>query len=73
MRQEKNTEIEKIRLIKVYSKYVYRIKSWPPVFFPEIRLCGKWLQELGFKPGQTIKIIHKKSKITITIEKQSEN
>jgi len=36
--------------------------------FPEIRLCGKWLQEMGFQHGQTIKVKQEMNRITITVE-----
>lgn len=51
------------RQLKVYSNYFGR--SYSGVLFPEIRLCGKWLLDEGFKCGQTITIKHEKNKITI--------
>ena len=34
---------------------------------PEIRLEGKWLEALGFKQGQTVKIKQQKNKSTNTV------
>lgn len=48
-----------VRRLKVYPKYVSR------AVFPEIRLCGKWLQETGFHDGQMIIVRHEKNRIII--------
>ncbi len=66
--EEKQNPIGAERQLKVYYKYFSRVNSWPPVIFPEIRLCGKWLQDLGFKNGQTINVRQEKNKIIITID-----
>ncbi len=58
------------RQLKVYPKYFER--SFRGVVFPEIRLCGKWLQDMGFTCGQTITIKHEKNKIIIE-SKPNEN
>lgn len=45
--------VSKSRKLKIYSKYQSR--RWGGgVSIPEIRLEGKWLDELGFKKGQTV-------------------
>jgi hypothetical protein len=36
------------------------------VHFPVIRLCGKWLQDSGFRAGHTIDITCEDDKIIIT-------
>ena len=54
------------RNLKVYPKYFFR--SYRGVVFPEIRLCGKWLQETGFNVNDTVTIQHEKNKIVITIQ-----
>jgi hypothetical protein len=38
----------------------------PYKLFPIIQLCGKWLQDSGFKAGHTIDITYKNGKIIIT-------
>jgi len=56
------------RALKVYPKYFDRVNTRPPVIFPEIRLCGKWLKDIGFDHDQMIKVRQEKHKIIITIE-----
>ncbi len=34
---------------------------------PEILLKGKWLEEIGFKPGQNVQIEQQKNKLIITL------
>lgn len=68
MERENSTTQKQERHLKVYPKYFSRINSWRPAIFPEIRLCGKWLQEMGFQHGQTIKVKQEMNRITITVE-----
>lgn len=57
----------KARKLKIHSKYQSR--RWGRgVSIPEIRLEGKWLDELGFKKGQTIIIEQEQNKLTITLD-----
>lgn len=72
MKQVRNGRQRQERRLKVYPKYFERVNSWRPVIFPEIRLCGKWLQEMGFQYGQTIKVQQEMNKITITIESEDQ-
>ena len=54
------------RKLKVYGKYVPR--AWYKyALMPEIRLCGKWLQEAGFECGDevTVKCLGNKLEITL--------
>lgn len=55
------------RQLKVYRKLFSRSYN-RPVIFPEIRLCGKWLQDMGFECGQTVTVQREKNKITITVD-----
>ena len=71
MKQEKKFQQAGKRQLKVYEKHVSR-SYYRYVFFPEIRLCGKWLQEMGFICGQSITVQHKKNKIIITIDSEAE-
>ncbi len=52
------------RKLKVYPKAFPRANH-NIVFFPEIRLSGKWLQDNGFDFGQEVMIQHEKDKIVI--------
>ncbi len=72
MEQEKKIQTVSHRQLKVYYKYFKRANSWRPVIFPEIRLCGKWLQDIGFENGQTINVQQEKNKITITVERKDQ-
>lgn len=56
---QEDNNARQVRRLKVYPKYVSR------TVFPEIRLCGKWLQETGFHDGQMIIVRHEKNKIVI--------
>jgi toxic protein SymE len=55
-----NTE----RKLKIVPKYFSR--RWKDAVFPEIRLAGKWLQDLGFKCGNFVVITQGENSITIT-------
>ena len=69
MEQNKKNQPSAERQLKVYYKYFHRVNSWQrSVIFPEIRLCGKWLQDIGFEHGQTINVRQEKNKIIITID-----
>jgi len=54
--------------LKVYTAYQAGSYKMMPV--PEIRLKGKWLKEIGFEEGNTIKVQQRKNKITITLDRQ---
>lgn len=58
------------RRLKIYPKYFQR--SYQAVVFPEIRLCGKWLQDSGFTYGQEVTVLHTQNKIIITTQNPSE-
>lgn len=59
--------MSKSRKLKIYAKYQSR--RWGNgVCIPEIRLEGKWLDELGFKKGQTVIIEQEQNKLTITLD-----
>lgn len=53
------------RKLKIHTKY--RTRKYDETKIPEIRLEGKWLEALGFKQGQTVKIKQQKNKLTITV------
>ncbi len=54
----------KERKLKIVPKYFSR--RWQDAVFPEIRLAGKWLQDLGFKCGNFVVITQSENAITIT-------
>lgn len=49
----------------VYSKYLARAYSGA-VIMPQIRLCGKWLRDMGFDCGDTVTVTHEQNRIIIT-------
>ncbi|MCR6642004.1 MAG: type I toxin-antitoxin system SymE family toxin [Sporocytophaga sp.] len=53
--------------MKIHSKF--RNRRWDNTTIPEIRLEGKWLEEVGFKQGQNINILIEENKLIITIDK----
>jgi toxic protein SymE len=52
------------RTLTIHSKY--RALTYGSTIIPEIRLEGKWLQELGFKMGQKVKIVMEENRLVIT-------
>ena len=62
--------MNRFRKLKVYSKF--RARKWDCTTVPEIRLQGKWLDELGFKQGQVVIIEQELNKLIITIKKGRE-
>lgn len=57
--------MKKARKLKIHSKTRYR--NWDQITVPEIRLEGKWLQDLGFTVGKQVLIDQKKNKLTIEL------
>ncbi|MEN2398974.1 SymE family type I addiction module toxin [Flavobacterium sp. MC2016-06] len=55
----------KQRRLKIQPKHIARSYN-RYVVFPEIRLCGKWLQDIGFNQGNFVTIEHQENKIIIT-------
>ncbi|WP_426294770.1 SymE family type I addiction module toxin [Dyadobacter endophyticus] len=53
------------RTLTVYRKYLPRAYKY--AIMPEIRLCGRWLQEAGFECGDevTVKCLGNKLEITL--------
>lgn len=59
--------MNRFRKLKIHSKF--RNRRWDNTTIPEIRLEGKWLEEVGFKQGQNINILIEENKLIITIDK----
>ena len=61
--------MNKFRVLKIYSKFRYR--RWGNNYtVPEIRIEGKWLEQLGFEKGNEILIEQKKEKLIITVRRE---
>ncbi len=54
------------RKLKVRSKHFSR-SFRRTVVYPEILLCGKWLEQLGFVCGQTVLVQHQQNQLIITV------
>jgi toxic protein SymE len=54
----------KQRQLKIYVKYFQR-KYHEYSVYPEIRLAGKWLQDLGFSCGEDVVVRFEEDKIII--------
>lgn len=67
MKQAKKSPTPKIRYLKVYYKYFDTHAPARTYSFPEIRLSGKWLMELGFVPESNIRLEVEEGKIVITL------
>jgi len=55
------------RRLKIQPKHMARTYS-RYVIFSEIRLCGKWLQDIGFNCGNFVTVEHQQNKIIITTD-----
>jgi len=65
--QKQIKKIKQVRRLKIYPKVIAR--SWhKQITVPEIRLCGVWLSEIHFNPGEYISVSYQKNKIVITAE-----
>jgi len=59
------------RRLKIQPKHIAR-SDHRYVIFPEIRLCGKWLQKIGFNYWNFVTIEHQQNKIIITTNNEIE-
>ncbi|MET7258171.1 SymE family type I addiction module toxin [Dyadobacter fermentans] len=74
MTHEKKSSNSTERRLTVYRKYLPR--AWYQyALMPEIRLCGKWLQEAGFECGDevTVKCLDNKLEITLNPVEEPES
>ncbi|MEO6301619.1 MAG: SymE family type I addiction module toxin [Bacteroidia bacterium] len=53
----------KQKQLKISARFQGRQFNYVGV--PEIRLCGKWLKQLGFNSGQSVTVTQKHGKILI--------
>lgn len=71
MPHEKKSPNPTERRLTVYRKYLPR--AWYQyALMPEIRLCGKWLQEAGFECGDEVTVKCTKNKLEITVDAAGE-
>lgn len=62
--------IKGFKKLKIYRKF--RARRWDNTTVPEIRLEGKWLDQLGFKEGEEVTVKLYRKKLVITPSKGSE-
>uniref|UniRef100_A0AB33L6Z4 Toxin SymE-like domain-containing protein n=1 Tax=Tenacibaculum sp. Pbs-1 TaxID=3238748 RepID=A0AB33L6Z4_9FLAO len=62
--------MSQFRKLKIYQKHQPR--EWKYITVPEIRLEGKWLEQLGFEIGKEIEIKQQKNRLTITLTAKKE-
>ena len=60
--------MHKPRKLKIQQKF--RQRAYDITTIPQIRLEGKWLENLGFEIGEEVTVRQQKNKLTITIEKK---
>ena len=70
MPHEKKSPAPVERRLTVYHKYLPRVYRY--AVMPEIRLCGKWLQEAGFECGDEVTVRCLGSKLEITLNAPEE-
>lgn len=53
------------RKLKIYSKYRQSPSCYTSRIVPELRLCGQWLEQSGFKIGEQVQVTIKDQEIII--------
>lgn len=66
VRYSEQAMMNRFRKLKIHSKF--RTRRWDNTTVPEIRLEGRWLEEVGFKQGQNVKILVEENKLTIIVD-----
>lgn len=60
--------MNRIRKLKIHRKF--RARAWDYTTVPEIRLEGRWLENLGFEQGRHVQIRQKRNKLIITLQEE---
>jgi toxic protein SymE len=55
-----------VRTLKIHKKF--RATRYETKLVPEIKLCGKWLERLGFEKGKTVQVTEMDNLIILRIE-----
>ena len=66
MTHEEKISISGEKRLKICSKY-YQRAHFGAAHFPEIRLAGKWLEDLGFECGEEVTVKYSEKKLEITL------
>ena len=70
----KKSEVRRpaVRSIKIQPKY--RVDQWRDAkVAPEIKLCGIWLEQLGFECGKRVTVTTMKQLLIITLQPEERN
>ena len=59
-----------MKKIKIQPKH--RRRTYDEIWIPEIKMEGKWLEKLGFKQGEHVKVELKRKKLIITLIEDEE-
>ena len=62
--------MKQYRKLKIHSKF--RRRRWDNTTVPEIRLEGRWLEELGFEEGCEVRIEQLPQKLIINLHTEDE-
>ena len=58
-----------VRSLKIQPKY--RVNQWrDATAAPEIKLCGNWLEQLGFQCGKRVTVTTMKGILIITLQSE---
>jgi len=60
--------MSQFRKLKIQGKF--RTRTRDIITVSEIRLEGKWLEELGFEEGKEVRIKQQRDKLIITLHKE---
>ena len=60
----RSAETGKVRILKIQS--FIRVTRWDSSTVPELRLCGAWLEKLGFNYGEKVQVKESEGQLIIT-------
>lgn len=66
MTHQEKISISGEKRLKICEKYFERA-HFGAAHFPEIRLAGKWLEDLGFECGEQVTVKYSEKKLEITL------
>ena len=66
--RKQKVKLPEVRSLKIQPKIRFNKYSRSEV--PELKLCGKWLEKLGFSYGQRVLITSRHQLLIITVEQQ---
>lgn len=64
--KKKEKKGQRVRSLKIQP--IYRFNQWSFNIVPEIKLVGKWLDDLGFTPEKRVNVTTEQGIITIRLQ-----